>query len=164
MSAKCIVVAGMTGTGKTTFVKNNILSKVPVSNQLVFDVNGEYSGHGTFDDPNIESFMSYAQTQTNKVIVFEEATIFFSQHGVKRDLFNFLVKKRHMNNTLVFVFHSLRKIPQDILDMTDFVVVLRTNDRPGIVYERFKDNPEIIDAYEAVNNSGLAYDNRVVPL
>ena len=163
-TAKAIVIVGMTGTGKSTYVKNNILLKVPFNNQLIFDVNNEYKNFNTFKEIDIFKFMQTAKVVNNKLVLFEEATIFFSNKGVSMDLFNILVRKRHQNNTLVFVFHSLRRVPLDILDMVDYLVLFKTNDNPSIINSKFKDTEKITSAFLIVNKSVDKYKPIVVKL
>lgn len=145
---KAICIVGGTGSGKSTYIKEQLLPKVR-NRALIYDVNNEY-GTGV-KLLSMKDFNAKAKAAVNTFIVYEEATIFFNNRGLDNELVDILVRKRHTKNTIVFVFHSLRAIPTYIIDMIDFFVIFRTNDLTHQVYKRFRDNYEIMNAYKYVN-------------
>ena len=144
--SKCIIIAGGTGTGKTTLVKG-LISKHK-KNRLIYDVNNEY-GHPYVD---MEDFLEKAKRVKDHIIVFEEATIFFGTSGSQKDIREILVKKRHTNNILIFNFHSLSQVPLSILMFCDYFYVKKSNDQLPQIERKYKGNPDIFRAYRKVYN------------
>ena len=145
MKAQTILNIGRTGAGKTTVAKKIIgaANRQP----LIYDVNNEY-GEKLID---FEKFLDEAKKSTNKTIVFEEATIFLSSNKSASAMRDILVRKRHTNNVIVLNFHSLRGVPTYLLELTDVVILLQTNDNPTLIHQKFKEYPEIIETFEKVN-------------
>lgn len=151
MSGKAIICVGGTGKGKTTFVKSR-LRKVNKNAIHLYDVNNEYTEFYKGKFTTFETFTEKAAKITNAVIVFEESTIFFSHTGSSQTIREILVRKRHTQNTIIFVFHSLRQIPRFIIDMCNYMVIFKTNDNAELVEKRF-DNEVITSAYNRVKEN-----------
>lgn len=150
MKSFCIIAD--TGRGKSTYVKK--LLRFFVSKGLkpfIYDVNNEY---GEFQEtkelPKVSDFKNEATKKTNSVIVFEEATIFFSSNAKDEDLRYMLVRKRHTKNVIIFVFHSLRSVPVEILDLINFIILFKTSDRETLVKSKFREDTEILELFEQV--------------
>ncbi len=152
MSGKAIIIVGGTGAGKTTWVKTK-LKKVDKKSILLYDVNNEYK---EFTDgsslPDFDDFSNRATRVSNAVIVFEEATIFLSNQGSNKNVRDILVRKRHTNNTIFLVFHSLRAVPRNIFDLCNYVVLHKTNDNVDLIDNRF-DMPELTDMFTRIKNA-----------
>lgn len=148
MSGKCGLIVGARGTGKTTISKK-MLSKINPGARLVCDVNAEYGDLYPRPFIDFDEFTELMSRARNAYIVIEESTIFLSTRGSNFDIRSALVKARHRNNTVVFVFHSLRSIPQYVFILCDFVVLLKTNDTAQDVADRFG-KPDLTDAFEAL--------------
>jgi len=147
---KSFLIVGMTGTGKTTEVKN-LLNKFSAEKKI-YDVNNEYLEFTKNSGlPSMEKFLSDAEKITNSVIVFEEATIFFNKRGYDDRLVNLLVRKRHTKNIIIFVFHSLRSIPTYIFELIDFFAIKKTNDTIDRI-KQFK-SPELMRIFETIEKS-----------
>jgi DNA helicase HerA-like ATPase len=150
--AKCIIIVGGTGTGKSEKIKS-LLRSANKNALLIYDVNNEYTEF--YDKPFIEDidrFVLMAKQVNNAVIVFEEATIFFSNKGSSgQNVKSILVRKRHTNNTLIFVFHSLRSIPRDIFDLSNIIIIHKTEDIKSLIEDKFE-NTAFTECYEKVKN------------
>lgn len=157
---RTIAVIGGQGTGKTTFCKTLVrgVSK-PV---YVYDVNNEYAKG--VELPEFESFCELMTTKTNSLIIFEEATIFLDKRGTNKQITEMLVRKRHTNNMIVLVFHSLRSLPVSILDLIDAIVLFKTNDTHRLLNERYKYMPELYSAFDAVYKSPNKHANKIIKL
>lgn len=138
MSGKAFIVVGGTGRGKSTFVKK-CLDKVNKDAILLYDVNNEYSVYYPHPFLPIEQFTEKSTTVRSAVIVYEEATIFFSNRSSNDSLREILVRKRHTNNTIFLVFHSLRNVPRYVYDLCNYVVLHKTNDSKSLVESKFDD-------------------------
>lgn len=147
---KTSVIIGAKGHGKSTQVKKLIHAlKLPA---YVYDVNAEYSNVPGVTSlfPSIDDFLKFAGNQRNCVIVFEEATIFFSNRGRSEQLINILVRARHNRVFPILCFHSLRAVPEYILELTEFIFLKRTADNPQTVIKKFGNYPEILSAFTEV--------------
>ncbi len=152
------IVCGMTGMGKTTFVSEQI-NKVGLD-PLIFDVNGEYAplfGDKFCFHGNIKAFLALAEKAESRTIVFNEATMFFKQQGVTDAAMSILVRKRHMGkpygSCLLWEFHSIRKVPLDIMDLSNYFTIFKTNDTEDKVRQKFGDEWNILEAYKDVKES-----------
>lgn len=157
-TGKCIIIAGGTGSGKTTIVKQ--LLAAHKGNKLIYDVNNEYGQEFIAMD----EFFKKALRAENSIIVFEEATIFFSTSGGQIEMRELLVRKRHSNNLFIFNFHSLSQIPLYILMFCDKLIMKKTNDQLQQVERKFKNNMKIYEAYSDVYNSPDRYVTKVIKL
>lgn len=147
--AKAILVIGRTKSGKTTSVKS-LLKNIP-GEKFIYDVNNEYTGQGELI-PMIE-FLDVATLKTNTAIVFEEATIFFSNRGDERKLKEILVRKRHTNNIILLCFHSLRSVPTYVLDLIDYYILHKTNDNINLIEKKFSGNDVLLNDFKKVGQS-----------
>ena len=146
----CLIVGG-TGTGKTTFVKER-LNRVDKNALHLYDVNNEYSDY--YDKPlkDFESFLNDATKLRRACIVFEEATIFFSNKTSNRKITELLVRKRHTQNTVFLVFHSFRAIPRNIIDLVNYFIIFKTKDAESIVQSKFNDD-DLTKVFNEVKDS-----------
>jgi hypothetical protein len=155
MLGKCFIVVGGTGSGKSTFVKEIFIDPwtkaTGYKSCMVFDVNAE---HGFPAPPLPEDFVTEANESEGNLIIFEEATIFFSHRsGDSRELRELLVRKRHKRNAIVFVFHSLRKVPAYVWDFVDTLFLKKTNDSPDFVKKKLGDYPGLKEGFDLVRKS-----------
>lgn len=134
-----ILVIGHTGQGKSTFVKNFIKNR----NCLVFDVNNEY--------PDLESdlkkprakfvglpseFIEQCFKRRNTNLVFEEATGFL-RGAVNMKLQKLIIEKRHKNNNLLFIFHSINRVPPVIYEISNYIILFKTNDQETTILNKY---------------------------
>jgi len=142
------IIVGTTGTGKTTFVKER-LKKVKLNALYLYDVNREYTEFKNEPLPKFDNFLLKATSLKNAVMVFEEATIFFGNKSSSHEMTELLVRKRHTNNTIFLVFHSLRAIPRNIMELVNGVFLFYTVDSSSLVDQKFK-NDKLNDVFEEV--------------
>lgn len=155
------LLAGCTGSGKSPEIKKRtarakklfvldcrdeygICKKYPgmendpvLSPNLPTDVNKDKS---RYVGNNIELFLEIARFKRNCNIIIEESTVFFFNGTIPKKLADILYAKIHHSNNIFFCFHSIRKIPAAMFDIsTDTVVVLfRTTDEEDDVKEKCK--------------------------
>jgi len=137
------LVVGATQTGKTTYVKTNIIPKYP--NVLVYDVQNQYSDlqywnrqkKGKFRvsplEMTFDQFVLLGQSLTNFLFVYEEATQFL-EGKVSKEMKANLVGKAHTGNRFLFFFHSFTQVPPRIIDFTDYLIQFKTgvSDEDGL--------------------------------
>lgn len=152
-----IAVIGATGTGKTTVCKKML--QLSGKEPFIYDVNNEYGSNKLI---KINDFLQIATEKKNSFILFEEATIFFSHAGRTDEIMNLLVRKRHTQNVICLVFHSLRSMPLYILDMIDLIILFKTVENKGVIEKKYKDELEIIEAFNYINNSQNKYENVLI--
>jgi len=135
----CITVIGMTGQGKSTFIKQFIDGK----NCFVFDVQNEYllstnPNESRSKDISLDEkrFVEMCKRKRNTVIVFEEATGFF-EGKLDKEVRRIILSKRHTQNTLVFCFHSISSVPPRLMQFTNYVILFKTLDEPYQVEGKF---------------------------
>jgi molybdopterin-guanine dinucleotide biosynthesis protein len=130
-----IIIVGTTGSGKTTISKR-LCAEVHETRLLIYDVNGEYYDRIDYELPDMDDFLDEAIKARERLILFEEATVFFSNRGSNAKMRKILVAKRHNENIIVLNFHSIRAIPHYIYDLVNFVIVLKTNDQNDLVLKK----------------------------
>lgn len=146
--SKSILIVGMTGTGKSTEAMK-VLKQFPDQKKLIYDVNNEY---GTGSLPSMDTFLEEATKANDSIILFGEATIFFSNRGRSDKVVNLLVRKRHTRNVIIFIFHSLRTVPAYIFEMTDHLYLKRTNDTPQRVKKAY-DSDKLLEVFDIVQKN-----------
>jgi len=141
MSSTYIVI-GAPGQGKSPFVQKFIEGR----RCFVFDIQNEYGQRtkypgqrpiGLSDNVNdlrarykgddIEAFQLMCLQKRDTVLIFEEATIFFEGRTGKLTR-KLLVNRFHTGNVYMFLFHSINAVPPRIMEMCNFIVLLKTND------------------------------------
>lgn len=156
---EAIIIVGNTGRGKSTSARQLIkIAQKEKRNIFVYDPNNEYAEF--YNKPFIDKkiFVDNVSKTKNSFILFEEATIFFSNRGNEEKLIDLLVRKRHTNNKIVLLFHSLRSIPTYILELCNFIILYKTTDRPEYTLKKFAGFDDILEAFEMVNE--LPDDNK----
>jgi len=149
---KAIILVGEQGRGKTTAAME-IINNFSKKDLFVYDINGDY---GKFANnkikglPSMEQFLNITETVKNSVIVFEESTIFFSNKARSETIVNLLVRNFHTKNVVVFLFHSVRSIPVDIMDFVQFIQIFHTNDRYTLIANKFRDDGDLLEVFNDV--------------
>lgn len=167
---KAIIIVGNTGRGKTTSavkaLKKGILEKREI---CVFDPNNDYKEFYSKSFVDENDFCENVKDKKNAFILFEEATIFFSNRGNNKILTSLLVRKRHQNNTVVLLFHSLRTIPVYIFELSNYLILYKTSDRENLIEKKFDAFPEIIEGFKKLksipdNNKLNFHSNFIIEL
>lgn len=136
----CNIVVGMTGQGKSHFVKRMIKQR----RCFVFDVQNEYydlvanpmnerARHLQLDE---KLFVEQCKLRRDTVCVFEEATGFF-EGKLDKELRRVVLSKRHTGNVFLFCFHSISAIPPRLMQLTNHVILFKTGDELKDVQEKF---------------------------
>jgi|WetSurMetagenome_2_1015567.scaffolds.fasta_scaffold02016_13 hypothetical protein len=139
VKSAAIILVGINHSGKSYQVKK-LLSKVRNKASLfIFDYNKEYENYFPFPFIDFDEFTQKANRLNNAVIVFEEATAFLNNRSFNDEVNKLLVFRKHKNNTIYFIYHSLRSIPTYIYDKCNYIFIFKTNDPPGLSAKELKD-------------------------
>lgn len=156
IGGKAFIIVGATGSGKSTLIKS-LIKPVPLSCLHIYDVNAEYFPRAEL--PRMEDFLKKAKTLKETVMIFEEATIFFSNRGSNKEMRELLVRKRHAQNCIILVFHSIRYIPFYIYDLCNLVFVFRTNDSDDLVISKHE---ILLKAHRKAQKKFFVYGKKVL--
>lgn len=172
--SKLVLIVGGTGAGKTTYTKKNFLN---AKKGVIYDTNNEYSefpfvGLDKINGPGMKristsaDFDSFINSATlsddsgkiiglnNSTVIIEDCTIYLTSNIQQQNFKKFLISKRHANNFIVLLFHSLGKIPVFCYELANYMVLLKTNDYLSKVESKFKE-PKIVDAFMLVREKAL---------
>ena len=160
MSAAFAII-GKQGSGKSTSIKD-LISKTKGS-LYIYDVQDEYKHvKNNFSGHDFEEFLQVVEGVRNSVIVFEEATIHITKGTKSKAVRNILVGKRHTNNMIIFVFHSVRSMSAEIRTLIDFTILHKTNDNNEYVRKVFEYSTEIYKTFLEVNKHPNKYFKKLV--
>lgn len=157
---KAFIFVGEQGRGKSTKVFE-LIRRFRNKPLMAYDPNQEYVKHKNLIKgiPTKKQFVEIASKTSGHVIVFEEATSFFSNKGgTPMEIIELLVRNHHMKNVIIFNFHSLRTVPVDIMDFVQFITILHTNDRQTLIKNKFKDDPDLLKVFIDVNTKTYGTD------
>lgn len=140
-SGYVVLLIGKMHTGKTPKVKQLVESND--LKRLVLDVREEYpitySKVIPSDFENKEEaakyFMRKAETAEDSNIVIEEATAFFNGYNDKQ-LMYFVTGIEHNHCVGYFCFHSIKKTPQTLIDLCEFIVLYKTGESLSTVIKK----------------------------
>ncbi len=152
-----ILVAGARGTGKTGWVKKNVVRPSLQVKKMIVDTfdSASWRTMETFDRPDLRSitipvlphdkvpdwdsgtyriygqpsemFALIEQHLQNALIVFEDATKYVGR-VLNDDTKRFIYDSKQKNLDLVYVFHSLASIPPELVRAADILVLFKTNE------------------------------------
>lgn len=146
------IVMGAPGMGKSPFSQKMIHGR----RCLVFDINDEYGARTKYKGQtpillssdvrqercryvgdDIGVFTKLAMAKKNTIVIFEEATAFF--RGKQKHLTSRLIIGRiHTGNTYVFLFHSINRVPPELMEIADIAVLFKTNDEDDTVKRKYR--------------------------
>jgi len=129
-SDEVLVVVGMQGQGKTTWVKW-LLTQLKNKEFFIVDVNGEYTefpGDHIVNDPGeIEDLLETAYEKGSLVLVMDEADMYFNQIStpLKGIYYRVLHLGRHRNLLRVFVARRAADLHKDVYSQAYHIVTFR---------------------------------------
>lgn len=81
----------------------------------------------TFSSDTAEIMTLIEDHVQNAMIVFEDATKYIGSRLTK-EMRKFVLDSKQKNLDLVFIFHSLSAIPPDLVRVSDFITLFKTNE------------------------------------
>lgn len=153
----CLIV-GRQNSGKSYVLKNMLDSLKNYDDVIIYDVQNEYSEYYSEPFLDFNEFLKKVENEENKIIIFEEASIFFKHRSSDKIITKMLVNVFHKHNFIFLCFHSIRKIPKYILELSNEIILFKTNDNDDFIQKIFSD--EQYKNYLEVNNSEKKYYNK----
>lgn len=126
-----IVLIGYQGSGKTPRIKE-LMKTANMPNNIAFDPRGEYDPNEFTIFHNFKVFKDFIFKVKNSFIIFEEATGYIGSFS-DIELQNLLIGVEHNRNIIVFAFHSIKRCPLFLLELSRFIILLDTQDSPESV-------------------------------
>lgn len=167
---KLILIIGDTGTGKSTFAENVFIKGTqPV---LIYDVNNEYPNIKLDNtgkskqckvnslDCDISDFIEFSKFRKNTNILFEEATGFF-RFRANGEMMKRLISKRHGNNNYIFIFHSIKQVPKDLFELSNYIVLFKTKDIEKDIESK---RPELLPYFRTLKASKNKYLKTIITI
>ena len=146
--SKCVLVIGMTDTGKSTIVKELIENK----KHLIYDVQGDWEAEGWYcwpDPGDRDGFFKYASDCSHCCIVCEEATYYLGSRDYSKEAEKVVLSKIHRKNAVFLLYHGIESVNRKLYLYVDYVVLFQTGDDLDRIK---KEHPKkLIDAHKRVN-------------
>jgi len=158
-----IIICGGTGTGKSHYTNKELLCNdiraiggkdyyypsVRSLRQYIFDINNEYQlPNDSIIRPfmrnvecNDKQFVENCKRITKTNIVFEDASGFLRGRQSK-EIARLIVQRRHTQNNYIILFHSINRIPPELLEYCNYLILFKTGDNLKDIDNKFK-NPLI---------------------
>jgi ABC-type sugar transport system ATPase subunit len=186
------MIAGTRGTGKTDFMKNEIVAISPIKRRLIVDTfdnpvwrTMKTHSHPEWADKVIDRidkkqlkdttpgtfrvYSSYTnemfkwiQKEVTNTLVVFEDATRYIGDKLSDDVNNFCVDCKQKNVDLVFVFHSLAQVPKDLIRLADYQTIFKTNDSWDSFLKTKFRNPLVEEAFNLVNADPNRYANLTV--
>ena len=184
------VICGGRGTGKSTFGEGDKTVKVPgiIPTYLKRKPSQKILIVDTFDNPfwrhypiiqakdlprwkkgiyrmfssDVNRMMREIEEHCfNTVIFFEDATKFIGSR-LTDDQKKFIIDSKQKNLDIFFIFHYLIAVPNDLIRVSDYMVLFKTNDSWNTNYERKYPMPGLKDLFDRVKNNPSKYYNETI--
>ena len=167
----CILNVGRPRAGKSTKsvdLLNEFVANGRGRDIICYDINGEYKRYYNYPFLDYDVFIKQfdyknKQELKNKIILIEEATIFFSTRSEEKILKSLLVRKAHTHNVIILNFHAFNLIPRYVFDLSNYVIIFKTNDTLDSVKSKIT-NPKFISIFNEVNSHPDLHFNKTFNL
>jgi hypothetical protein len=189
---RIILVTGTRGTGKTTFLLGSEQLKVDgiIDAYLDRDPKQKILVVDLFDNPlyrafpiiSVENLSRWKQSKYrifdndqrylianinyycyNTVIIFEDATKYVNTK-LEENLKRLLIDSKQKNNDIVFIFHYLMAIPNDLVRIADYLVLFKTGENFSNYLRNKFPHPDIERVFKEVQESKNFHYNKTIDL
>ena len=148
------VVCGATGTGKSHFTKE-FIKRYPL--RCIYDIQNEYglkpfnakNNNKQFSVIDDKLFMDFTQKLRGYCFVLEECTAVL-RGNVQKKFVQSVLSKRHTHNRYVLIFHAMHRIPPQIWEFCDYLVLFKTNDLEKDVKSKY---PQYLQDWKQIQNA-----------
>jgi hypothetical protein len=155
-AGKIAAIVGVTGAGKTSFIKDNFASQCTNKKILIYA-----TVRSDFDDfpnaivfTNFSDFLDAALKEKDALCIIDEAfSCLPDKLNIKPDkpknihnkIARFLTDSRKLNRFVIIIFHALAQVPtQWLLHYLDYFIRFTTQDLLQYQIQRFKSFPNIV--------------------
>lgn len=136
--------------GKTTLMRR-LADSINLP-KMVSDIQGDWGVE--YIDPL--DLLDMCLEDSEKVYVFEDTTAIIPTKRLTKKFRSAIARSRKQGIVLMFAFHSLDFVPDDMFDMgIDGLFILRTKDDPDDIRRKWKNYPHIIDAWNRMMNKPI---------
>jgi hypothetical protein len=122
----------------------------------VYDIQNEYnlplfenSNKKKFSLVDSDKFMKFSEKLRGFCFLIEECTGVM-RGQVQKNFVQAVLSKRHTHNRFVLIFHSLHRIPPQIYEFCDYLVMFKTNDLEMNVKKKY---PDIFNEWLQIQNA-----------
>lgn len=143
-------IIGRRRSGKTT-TGLRMMEGVPSEMIKAREVHGsDWSDRGC-EILGVPALVDRMQWVDEEIFIFEDATPLF-QGRVSDKFQEAMVRTRKHGVSIIMMFHSFRKTPNDIFDMVDWIIIHKTADQEFRITDR-TDEPIVLEAFRRVKAS-----------
>lgn len=153
---KVIGIVGRKKAGKTTIAVHLVKQLMrPGSPVYLYDVNNEYTRkfglpNSYTGEINPTKFLDKVFHVKNSIIVFEEATSYFSNRGRDEKLMDLMTRCRHTNNVVILIFHSLADLPPSVYRQCEYICLFKTNDFRSSLDQKYRKSEQFLPIYDRI--------------
>jgi hypothetical protein len=175
---------GARGTGKTYFIKNELMPLYSSGKILIIDTldhplyrdiptiklsqisrwkRGTYRFYG--DPEEIEQLFDLLNRFGNNMLMICEDAQKYTGTQLSRPLKKLIIDSKQKNIDMIFLFHSWGWVPLDLFRITDRLEIFKTNDSPEDRKSMLKPVwPMVWKAYQEVTKSKTRWEHRTVAM
>lgn len=84
---------------------------------------------------SMKEYLKIVREKRNTTVIFEECTAFFKGR-TPPGLCEMIINKGHTYNNYIFMWHSIRSVPPELLGLMDWVILFKTGDNEAIVKQK----------------------------
>lgn len=126
------VIVGKSGSGKTTFINQNLVPVVPKENIFAVDFKQTLNVLQQNRRHSIETLLMEAKSRKNSMFIIDDATgiLKAGNSNILSDFLFLLNTARHDNNFYIFVYHGVRFFPEAFTPGIHGYVFFEIDDTP----------------------------------
>lgn len=170
-------MCGFPGTGKTTLLIKMI--KKCKEKVLIFDINSE-KDYKQFKEIKSDEIKSHKQgiarvtdLDFNKVLKilttdFKNGLLILDDSNYyltalrNNELWKILVSRRHLGIDIILTFQSLNRMPQNIIEMINYIILFKTSDSTDKINKRFEDVPKVLETFLILQKHSNRYQHYII--
>ncbi len=147
------IVVGDFGTGKTTYLKRNFLSRSKKPPLVYALISKDFGNSPT--ERNFKMYIEKASKLSNTTCIIDEAATALprlapdpTKNVFSYQMLAWFLNARKCNNSIFIVYHTLREVPIWLVAYSDYFIRFNTNDLFQHQKNRFQSFPNITKCLE----------------
>lgn len=137
--------------------ENQVIPIIPIDKFPRFK-----AGIGRMFSSDTKEIMHMIEKHAKNMLIVLEDSRKYIKTKLTNDVERFLIDSKQKNIDIILVFHSLSKVPVDVLDLADYLILKKTI--AGTPPTKFSGYPEIKDKMLEIRNSKNKYETRKIRL